>query len=120
MIRGLPGSGKSTLAKNLSEDGRYPVFSVDQYFTDKNGVYVFDYFGAFKNKILITGWKNFKAAGKFIFGSNGDTLHRYEISTYRLDEWKMPEAISGSNSFNFTATRLFVLKKGEIEIYSYR
>lgn len=99
------------------------IFDHDQFvyiFDLHQGVYVFDYYGAFKNKILITGWKNFKAAGKFIFGSNTDTLHRYEISTYRLDEWKMPGAISRNNSFNFTSTRLFVLKKGEIEIYSYR
>jgi predicted kinase len=43
LIRGLPGSGKSTLANILSENGKYPVFSVDQYFTDDNGKYVFNY-----------------------------------------------------------------------------
>ena len=34
ILRGLPGSGKTTLAKVLSENGKYPVFSVDDYFTD--------------------------------------------------------------------------------------
>lgn len=34
LLRGLPGSGKSTLAAVLSENGRWPVFSVDDYFTD--------------------------------------------------------------------------------------
>ncbi|PJZ54204.1 AAA family ATPase [Leptospira adleri] len=34
LIRGLPGAGKSALAKLLSENGKYPVFSVDDYFTD--------------------------------------------------------------------------------------
>lgn len=34
LLRGLPGSGKTTLAKELSENGKYPVFSVDDYFTD--------------------------------------------------------------------------------------
>ena len=43
LIRGLPGSGKSTLANLLSEDGLYPVLSVDQYFTDKDGSYSFDH-----------------------------------------------------------------------------
>jgi predicted kinase len=36
LLRGLPGSGKSTIALLLSEDGKYPVFSVDDYFTDKD------------------------------------------------------------------------------------
>ncbi|MBM9502641.1 AAA family ATPase [Leptospira sp. 201903071] len=34
LIRGLPGAGKSALAKVLSENGKYPVFSVDDYFTN--------------------------------------------------------------------------------------
>ncbi|MCE3260234.1 MAG: ATP-binding protein [Bacteroidetes bacterium] len=43
LLRGLPGSGKSTLAKELSENGTYPVFSVDDYFTDNEGNYRFQF-----------------------------------------------------------------------------
>lgn len=43
LIRGLPGSGKSTLANSLSENGLYPVFSVDDFFTDEQGKYHFDF-----------------------------------------------------------------------------
>jgi len=43
LLRGLPGSGKSTLAALLSEQGKYPVCSIDSYFTDKEtGAYHFD------------------------------------------------------------------------------
>lgn len=49
LLRGLPGSGKSTLATLLSESGKYPLFSVDDYFTNKEtGAYEFD----FKNNHL--------------------------------------------------------------------
>ena len=43
LIRGLPGSGKSTLARELSEKGKYQVYSVDDYFTDEHGNYIFDH-----------------------------------------------------------------------------
>ncbi len=44
LLRGLPGSGKSTLATALSENGKYPVFSIDDYFTDPvTGAYHFEF-----------------------------------------------------------------------------
>lgn len=44
LLRGLPGSGKTTLAKVLSEEGKYPLYSVDDYFTNtETGEYLFDY-----------------------------------------------------------------------------
>ncbi|MBK9283374.1 MAG: AAA family ATPase [Sphingobacteriaceae bacterium] len=41
LLRGLPGAGKSTLASLLSEK-KYPVLSIDDYFTDENG-YQFEF-----------------------------------------------------------------------------
>ena len=44
LLRGLPGSGKSTLAGILNEDGKYPVISIDDYFTNtETGGYKFDF-----------------------------------------------------------------------------
>ncbi len=44
LLRGLPGSGKSTLATFLSIDGGYPLFSVDDYFTNpQTGEYHFKF-----------------------------------------------------------------------------
>ncbi len=44
LLRGLPGAGKTSLAKVLSEDGKWPVYSVDDFFTDPiTGKYQFDY-----------------------------------------------------------------------------
>lgn len=34
ILRGLPGAGKTTLATILSEDNKWPVFSIDSYFID--------------------------------------------------------------------------------------
>lgn len=43
ILRGLPGAGKSTLSTILSEN-RWPVFSIDSYFTDTvSGEYRFQF-----------------------------------------------------------------------------
>lgn len=90
------------------------------------GVYVFDYFGALKNGILIQKWQNLKVSGKYIFGSKADTLYRYEIQTFQYDDWPMPEPIIKSRSFNFSSSRLYALKndcsgkESCLYIYSFR
>lgn len=99
------------------------IFDQDQYvylYDSAKAVFVFDYYGALKNKILISGWKNFKVVGKYIYGSQDNKLYRYNITTFRVDEWQMPPAIAQSISFNFTASRLYALKKDALEIYSFQ
>lgn len=99
------------------------IFDQDQFvyvYDSAKAVFVFDYYGALKNKVLISGWHNFKVAGKYIFGSANNKLFRYDIRTFRVDEWNMPDELYKSESFNFSSSRLYALKKGSIEIYSFR
>ncbi|MBM9592545.1 ATP-binding protein [Leptospira sp. 201903075] len=42
-LRGIPGSGKTTLAKTISLSNGAPVFSIDSYFENESGDYIFDY-----------------------------------------------------------------------------
>ncbi|HEX7844211.1 MAG TPA: hypothetical protein VF476_00340 [Chitinophagaceae bacterium] len=99
------------------------LFDQDKYvylYDSAQAVFVFDYYGTLKNKILINGWRNFKVAGKYIFGDKAGILYRYEISNFQYDEWNMPQELIGSRSFNFSSSRLYALKKDSIEIYSLR
>jgi hypothetical protein len=98
------------------------IFDEDQYvylYDSSLAVYAFDYYGALKNKILISHWQNFKVAGKYIFGSNASTLYRYDIKTFRVDEWKLPEEIFQAKAFNFTSSRLYALRKDSIDIFNF-
>lgn len=99
------------------------IYDQDQYvylYDSTQGVFVFDYYGALKNKILITRWQNFKVSGNYIFGSGPGKLYRYDIRKFWVDEWQIPAEIANATAFNFTATRLYALRKNSIDIFSFR
>lgn len=98
--------GSAPTPVKIFDENRY-VYVYDSIY----GVYVFDYYGALKNNIMIQHWQNFKVAGKFIYGSRSDSVFRYDIRSFRVDEWKMPKEIFGSKAFNFSASRLYALRR---------
>ena len=84
------------------------------------GLYVFDYYGALKSRIPITGWKDLKVVSKFVFGVNGDTLHRYAINTFQTENWRLPAPVFPFLELDFTNTRLYALKAEGVDVYSIR
>ena len=116
LIRGLPGSGKSTLAELLAENGKYPVFSVDKYFTDKDGNYSFDYrenhlaYDECKMNVL----KEMKNKTKKIFVDNTFTLEwemepyfkMAEENNYRIFVFTMENYHSGTNVHGITIDQI--------------
>lgn len=83
LIRGLPGSGKSSLANVLAEK-QWPVFSIDEYFTDPvSGKYEFRFAEnhlAYKKCEQETANAMFAGTEK-IFVDNTFTLE-WELSPY--------------------------------------
>jgi len=98
--------GQAISPAKIFDENRY-VYLYDSL----KGVYVFDYYGALKNGILIQHWQNLKVAGNYIFGSQHDTLYRYDIRSFRVDEWMMPGEILHADAFSFSSSRLYALKK---------
>jgi predicted kinase len=84
LLRGLPGSGKTTLANVLSENGKYPIVSIDDYFVNpETGEYKFDFSKnhlAYKNCESLTK-KYMEAKTEKIFVDNTFTLE-WEMEPY--------------------------------------
>jgi hypothetical protein len=98
------------------------IFDQERYvylYDSAQAVFVFDYYGTLKNKILIEGWNNFKVTGKYIYGSKDNKLLRYDISSLKVDEWNLPDQLRTARTFNFSGTRLYTLQKGAIDIYEF-
>jgi hypothetical protein len=99
------------------------IFDQDRYvylYDSAQAVFVFDYYGSLKNKILIEGWKNFKVTGKYIFGSKNNKLLRYDLGNFRVDEWDLSAQLQAAKAFNFSGTKLYTLQSNTIEIYDFQ
>jgi len=101
-----------------------PQVIIDQeksvYLYDSSkGVYVFDYYGAFKNRLPFTGWADFTVINKVMYGRKGEFLYRYEQGTLNLQQFAVTAGISTSKKIRITPSFLYALREGVIEVYAY-
>ncbi|MBO9199211.1 MULTISPECIES: hypothetical protein [Niastella] len=126
--------------KRVGEDGRVldqttdfrmivdtapsPQFIVDQnrlvYLYDSmKGVYMFDYYGAFKNRIQLKGWTDFTVIGNAMYGRDANMLYRYESGTLNLQNYPIPVAMRDAQKIKITPGNLYVLRNNRLEVFSY-
>lgn len=111
--------------RQLFEQSPAPSTICDQdgfiYLYDSlRGVFVFDYYGNLKNKILLTGWKDFRVVGKYLYGIKNDSLLRYQPSVFSSQALLLPPRFRQAATVSFTPARAYAMKKDELEIYSLR
>jgi hypothetical protein len=101
-----------------------PQVIIDQeklvYLYDSSkGVYLFDYYGAFKNRLFFPGWSDFTVINKVMFGRNGAFLYRYEPGTLNLQKLPVNAGIRDAKKIKITNSLLYALHEGIIEVYAY-
>lgn len=97
------------------------IFDQSQYvylYDPQQGIYVFDYYGAFKNKIAITGWHNVKVLDKYIFGTDATQFHIYNTTTLKYTEWPVPAAFKTCKQLVYGRTYLYVLDDSGLNVFS--
>jgi hypothetical protein len=82
------------------------------------GLYVFDYYGSFKNKFSFFHWKNFSVIGKDIYGFDSLNMYKYESPLPNLKVIELPKAIQNSQWIQMNNFKLYALKNGHLWIYS--
>lgn len=97
LLRGLPGSGKSTLAGILSEARKYPVLSIDSYFTNDKGEYNFEY----QNNHL--AYKNCEEQTKMQMERGAEKI--FVDNTFTMD-WEMEPYFKLASQYNY---KVFVI-----------
>ena len=100
-----------------------PVQIVDRdgfvYLYDpKKGVYVFDYYGSFKNKIPFLNWKGITVIEKNLYGFDDRNLYSYSLGSLNLKKYLLPSAFKNYTSLKVGTNKIYFLKDNTLQIYS--
>lgn len=85
------------------------VFDQNKYlylYDPQKGIYVFDYYGTFKNKIDIKGWENLRVVDKHVYGKDSTSFYSYEIPVFKYNKTSIPRAFAGYQQI-FTGSNYF-------------
>src|SRR4030095_7575372 len=74
------------------------------------GMYVFDYYGAFKNKLTFLKWRDFTVTGKAIYGFDDKYFYSYASNSLDLQQYAVPANFTKYTSLKVGNNKLYLLK----------
>lgn len=83
----------------------------------EKGFYIFDYYGTFKNKLPFLRWTNVEVSGRTMYGFGGNKLYSYELNSLQLKEYILPLFFGRYEAIKAMNRKVYVLKKGGIDVY---
>lgn len=81
------------------------------------GMYIFDYYGAIKNRLPLTGWKDVQVIGNTILGRKDGKLLSYAVSSLQLSERNLPGFIRSAETILLSPQGIYILTESGVQIY---
>jgi hypothetical protein len=84
----------------------------------KKGLYIFDYYGSFKNKLPFLNWTDIAIIDKQIYGFDKENIYRYLPPSPDVKQYALPQSLQNNNLIKVNNHRIYILKDQQLEIYS--
>jgi hypothetical protein len=84
----------------------------------EKGLYIFDYYGSFKNKLPFLHWTDIAIIDKQIYGFDKENLYRYRSPLPDAKKYILPPELRDNNSIKVNNHRMYVLKNQELKTYT--
>jgi len=106
------------------QDAPVPLRIFDQngfvYMYDpERGMYIFDYYGAMKNKIALLNWEDVQVLGNSIVGRKDGKILNYTPGTIEIKETPLPEVFNQYKDIFITPQGVYVLDIKGVKLYSF-
>ena len=84
----------------------------------EKGLYTFDYYGSFKNRLSFLHWTDIEIIDKQIYGFDKDYLYHYVPPFPDVKKFILSPSLQNNNSIKVSNHRIYILKNQRLEIYS--
>ena len=84
----------------------------------EKGIYTFDYYGSFKNRLPFLHWTDIEIIDKQIYGFDKDHLYRYTPPFPDTKKYNLSPSLQNNNSIKVSNHKIYILKNQQLEIYS--
>lgn len=106
------------------QDAPLPVKLFDQNgfvyaYDPERGMYIFDYYGAMKNKLTLLNWEDIQVIGSDIIGRKGGKILQYTPGTLEIRETLLPERFAQYKDIFIAPQGIYVLENAGVKLYSF-
>lgn len=99
-------------AEIIDKDGLLYLYDPDK------GVFIFDYYGAFKTMLPYKNWKYLYISGKNITGIGEQKIYKYTPPLPVLNETMLPQALQQADLISISNRKLYLLKGSTLSVYA--
>lgn len=89
-------------------------------YDEKNGLFIFDYYGALKNRIPLLQWQLVHSVGKQIVGIKNNALNTYLPGTIDNKAFPLTQDLMNYEQIHFTVNGCYLLKDGAVYKFDWR
>jgi len=87
-------------------------------YDEKKGFYIFDYYGALKNRLPFLNWTDIAISHNKLMGFSNNKLYSYELRSLNLKTYILPPFFKDYDAIKAVNGKVYLLKKDAVEIYS--
>jgi hypothetical protein len=84
----------------------------------EKGFYIFDIYGALKNKLPYLHWLNTEIIGQTLYGFDNKFLYQYQLGSLQLKQYALPTSIGSANQIKAANGKVYTLHSKGIDVYT--
>ena len=88
-------------------------------YDEQKGLFIFDYYGALKNRIALIGWTSVQALGKKIIGLKNGKIMVYTPGEIDIKEMQLPANFTMAHQIRFTSNAIYMVDSTGISQYEW-